>query len=77
MIDFDFLGNYFGRVAEAFQFLVALFSMLGLLALIIGVLGAVLSGSRHRAGFVKVIVVSLIIVVICGPYTGMKYFRIY
>ena len=66
-------SNYFSRVLDGVEFLIALGSIIGLLALILGLL-MILAGYRTQA--IKLIIVSICIIAICGLHTGTKYFRI-
>lgn len=66
-------SDYFTRVLEGMEFLIALGSIIGLLALILGIL-MILTGNRNQA--ITLIVISICIIAICGLHTGTKYFRI-
>ena len=66
-------SDYFTRVLEGVEFLIALGSIIGLLALVVGLL-MMLAGYRNQA--VKLIIISIGIIAICGLHTGTKYFRI-
>ena len=66
-------NGYFARVLDGVEFLIALGSIIGLLALILGLL-MILAGYRTHA--IKLIIVSICIIAICGLHTGTKYFRI-
>ncbi|MHA2280710.1 MAG: hypothetical protein ACXAC5_07650 [Promethearchaeota archaeon] len=69
--------NYFEAVTEAFEFLIALGSIMGFLMLIVGILGWLFLGQFQRHKMIGVIIVSIILLSICGFSTGMKYFHIY
>ena len=66
-------AEYFTKVSEGIEFLIALGSIIGLLGLLMGFV-ILLAGYREKG--VKIIVISFIIVAICGLHTGTKYFRI-
>jgi hypothetical protein len=69
--------DYFDGVAQAVEFLIALGSIIGLLGLIVGILGWLFLGQFQRHKMIGVIVVSIILLTVCGIHTGIKYFRIY
>ena len=66
-------SEYFTKVSEGIEFLIALGSIIGLLGLLLGLV-MLLAGYRENG--VKLIIISLPIVAICGLYTGTNYFRI-
>ncbi len=70
------MSDYFESVADAIEFLIAVGSILGFLGLIIGILGLMYSGPFYRHKMIGVIVFSIILLAVCGLYTGLKYFRI-
>ena len=69
--------DYFDGIAEAIEFLMALGSIVGMLGLIIGIIGWFGLGQFQRHKMFGVIIVSIILLAICGIHTGIKYFRIY
>jgi len=69
--------DFFSQFDEAIEFLVSLGSIIGFLGLIIGILGWLVLGQFQRHKMIGVIVVSFILLSICGTHTGMKYFHIY
>ena len=69
--------SYFDGIEEAIEFLVALGSIAGMLGLIVGILGWLVMGHFQRQKMIGVIIVSLILLTVCGIHTGIKYFRIY
>ncbi|MHA1294547.1 MAG: hypothetical protein ACTSQJ_18050 [Promethearchaeota archaeon] len=68
--------NYFDKVSEGIEFLVALGSIIGLLGLICGLIGFFIMGNYYKGKFMVIIVISFILIAICGLHTGTKYFRI-
>ena len=66
-------NSYYTKVLEGVEFLIALGSIIGLLALVVGLL-MILAGYRNQA--IKLILISICIIAICGLHTGTKYFRI-
>lgn len=69
--------DYFDGIAKAIEFLMALGSIIGMLGLIVGILGWLFLGQFQRHKMTGVIIVSIILLAICGVHTGIKYFRIY
>jgi len=69
--------DYFDGIAEAIEFLMALGSIVGMLGLIIGIIGWLALGQFQRHKMLSVILVSIILLTVCGIHTGIKYFRIY
>lgn len=69
--------NYFGRMGDAIEFLIAIGSIIGLLGLVLGIVFFIFAGSKLRWKMLGVIFVSVILVGICGLNTGLKYFRIF
>lgn len=68
--------DYFDGVGEAIEFLIALGSIIGMLGLIVGILGWLFLGQFQRHKMIGVIVVSIILLTVCGLHTGLKYFGI-
>ena len=71
------LFNFFESMEEAVEYLIALGSLMGVLGLIIGIIGFISLGQFRRHQMIGVIVVSIILLVVCGTHTGFKYFNIY
>ena len=69
--------NYFEKVLEGVEYLIALGSIVGLLGFIIGMILLVWGGQRYRYKMIGVIVASFILLGVCGLSTGIKYFRIF
>ena len=70
------LVGYFDRVREAIEFIMAIGSLFGLFGLLYGIAQWNISTPRRRAHLYRLIIASLILIGICGTYTGIKYFRI-
>jgi hypothetical protein len=68
--------DYFDGVEESIQFLIALGSIMGLLGLIVGILGWMFLGQFNRRSMVGLVVVSVILLAVCGFYTGIEYFQL-
>jgi hypothetical protein len=58
------------------EFLIAVGSIMGLLGLVLGIIFFLVGGPRTRMKMIRVILISIILVSICGLYTGKKYFRL-
>ena len=69
--------DYFDKVAESVEFLIALGSIMGFLMLIVGILGWIFLGQFKRHKMISVIVVAIILLTVCGFSTGIKYLHIY
>ncbi|MFX1297141.1 MAG: hypothetical protein ACFFD2_20095 [Promethearchaeota archaeon] len=70
------IEEYFSNLNASIEFLIALGSLIGVLGLIVGFI-IVLTTSRYqkRTG-IQIIIISLILIAICGFSTGLRYFRI-
>ncbi|MFW9822401.1 MAG: hypothetical protein ACFFE4_05675 [Candidatus Thorarchaeota archaeon] len=68
--------DYFKVVQEAFDFLIALGSIVGFLMLVVGIIGWLFLGQFQRHKMIAVIIASIILLSICGFSTGFKYFHI-
>ena len=73
MVMFD----YFEDVLEGFEFLIAFGSLMGVVGLIVGLIFVIWGGSRLRYKMMGVTIVSLLLLVVCGFSTGIKYFRLF
>jgi len=69
--------DFFDAVGESIEFLIALGSIIGFLGFIVGLLGWLFLGQFQRHKMIGVIVVSIILLSVCGTFTGLKYFHIY
>jgi hypothetical protein len=67
---------YFDQLEDAVQYLVAIGSLVGVLGLIVGIIGFISLGKYNRQKMIAVIVVSIILLTVCGSSTGFKYFHI-
>ncbi len=73
----DFFSNYENSLVEVGEFMLALGSIIGLLGLIIGFIMLFWGGSRMRTLTIRLLIISFILLGICGFSTGVKYFRIF
>ena len=71
------LFDYFEDVLEGFEFLIAFGSLMGLVGLIVGLIFVIWGGSRLRYKMMGVTIVSIVLLVVCGFSTGIKYFRLF
>lgn len=69
-------GSYFADVFAGIDFLVALGSLIGFFGLILGVALVFLGGRQFKSKGLKVLLISIILVVLFGVNTGIKYFRL-
>jgi hypothetical protein len=69
--------DYVDGLVEALEFLRAIGSIAGFLGLIFGIIGMFAFGDRARRGSLGIIVVSIVLLTICGLDTGFRYFNIY
>jgi hypothetical protein len=73
MVVFD----YFDKLLSGVEFLIALGSIIGLLGLLVGLIFLIWGSSRMRGKMLGVIIVSFLLLAICGFSTGVKYFRLF
>jgi hypothetical protein len=69
------INNYFDKVLEAIEFLMALGSLLGIMGLLYAAACWTMSSGRQD-NHLKLLVFSLGLIVLCGLYTGITYFHI-
>ncbi|MHA2392567.1 MAG: hypothetical protein ACXAEX_11545 [Promethearchaeota archaeon] len=63
-------------MAEGIEFLMALGSIIGVLGFIVGIIGWLSLGQFSKRRMIGVIFFSIVLMAICGTYTGFKYFHI-
>jgi hypothetical protein len=68
--------DYFDGMVNAVDFLIALGSIIGLLGLIVGILGWLFLGQFGKRRMAIVIIVSFILLTVCGLHTGLVYFGV-
>ena len=71
------LFDYFEDMLEGFEYLIALGSLIGIVGLIVGIIFVIWGGSRLRYKMFGVVVMSIVLIAVCGVDTGFKYFRIF
>jgi len=70
------LFDYVESMMEGVELLVALGSIIGLLGLIAGFIGLLVMPRFRRHNMFYVILISVILLIICGFHTGLEYFGI-
>ncbi|TXT61048.1 MAG: hypothetical protein BAJALOKI2v1_50016 [Promethearchaeota archaeon] len=76
----DLIGifnTYMESFHRGIELSIALGSILGILGLILGLIGAIFSNSMRKEKFHLILIISFILIAICGLFTGIKYFRIF
>lgn len=68
--------EYFDQVKDGIEFLMALGSLLGLFGLLYAAAWWGFTSKKSRGKLFQLILASLVLIGICGLYTGIKYFRI-
>jgi hypothetical protein len=58
------------------KFVIALGSIVGLLGLVLGLILFIIGGPRIRARMIRLLITSIALIIICGLYTGKKFFHI-
>jgi len=69
---FDYFDGFVGSI----EFLLALGSITGMLGIVVGILGWLYLGRHQKPRMIGVIIVSLILLTVCGLQTGLNYFGI-
>jgi len=71
-------SGYFDSIGEGIEYLLAVGSIIGLLGLIMGIIIFIFGSSRYKTKMVGVIIISIILLTLCGGYgRGIKYFRLH
>ena len=71
-------SGYFDSIGEGIEYLLALGAIIGLLGLIMGIILFIFGSSRYRTKMMGVIIISIILLSICGGYgRSLKYFRLH
>ena len=68
--------EYFDQVKDGIEFLYAIGSILGLFGLLYAAAWWGFTSKRNYRNLFTLVIASLILIGICGLYTGIKYFRI-
>lgn len=69
--------DFFDSFMEGIEFLIALGSIIGLLGLLIGFIFLIWGTPKMRGKMIGVILMSFILLCVCGINTGIYYFRIF
>ena len=70
------LFDYMAQIGDGFEFLLAMGSLIGLLGIMAGFAVLLFGSVFNRRSAVNILIVSFILVGVCGLYTGIKYFRL-
>jgi len=70
------VASYFSEVFAGFDFLIALASLIGIFGLVIGGFMLFFGGRPFKSKGLKIMLVSMILLVLFGLNTGIKYFRL-
>ena len=70
-------SNFAEEIVDGIEFIIAFGSILGLLGLIVGIIGVVWGGLQIRRSMFSVVVISIILLAVCGVNTGLVYFRVF
>ena len=70
------VGSYFSDVLAGIDFLIALASLIGIFGLVLGGFMLFLGGRPFKSKGLKIMLVSIILLVLFGFNTGLKYFRL-
>jgi len=71
-------SSYFDSIGEGVEYLLALGAIIGLLGLMFGIIFFIFGSSRYRSKMIVLIIVSIILLSLCGGYArGVKYFRLH
>lgn len=70
------LLDFFEQMGEGVEYLMAVGSLIGVLGFVIGLLGWFFLGQFNRHKMIPVMIVSIILLVVCGSTNGFKYFHI-
>ena len=68
--------SYFSEVFAGFEFLIALASLIGIFGLVIGGFMLFFGGRPFKSKGLKIMLVSIVLLVLFGLNTGIKYFRL-
>ena len=69
--------DYFDSLVEGIEYLIALGSIIGLLGVIVSLIFLLWGGPRYRGHMSGVLIVSFILLTVCGLSTGLEYLRIF
>ena len=70
------MSGYLPSVGEGLEFIIAFGSLLGILALAVGLMILLLGGGRARSTAVKAVVIGFVLVCVCGFERGLYFFQI-
>jgi len=70
------VDSYFSSVIAGFEFLIALGSLIGVFGLVVGALLLFFGGRPSKGTGLKILLISILLVIVCGFNVGIKYFRL-
>jgi len=70
------VASYLSEVFAGFEFLIALASLIGIFGLVIGGFMLFFGGRPFKSKGLKIMLVSIVLLVLFGLNTGIKYFRL-
>ncbi len=68
--------DYYSRVLDGVEFLIAVGSLVGLFGVIIGFILFIFGSTRYRLRILFFIIISCLLLIACGWATGLRYFHI-
>ena len=74
--DNDMILDYFEQVGAGIEYLIALGSIIGVLGFVIGLIFFLVGSGRTRGRFMIIMIISLVLIGICGFQTGINYFHL-
>jgi hypothetical protein len=69
-------NTFLEGLAKSAEFLLAFGSIIGLLGIVIGFILIIFLGKYSRKYAVIIVFFSIVLLVVCGPRTGIEYFQI-
>ena len=70
------LDSYVDSMLEGIEFIRAFGSIIGILGFVIGLLMLVSGGRAYKKTGLRVVLICIVLLFVCGPDTGIRYFRI-
>ena len=70
------LDSYVDSILEGIEFIRAFGSIIGILGFVIGLLMLVSGGRAYKKTGLRVVLICIVLLFVCGPDTGIRYFRI-
>ena len=70
------VDTYISAVIDGFEFLIALGSLIGVFGLVVGAFLLFFGGRLYKDKGLKILLISILLVIVCGFNVGIKYFRL-